>query len=270
MLKGLYTAHTGMLNEQNRMDVLANNLANAATTGYKKEGTTSQAFDDVLAYKIKDESEAANLPRRIGVNTPGVKIGENYTDWSEGSFQETGNTFDLALSGTGFFTVEFKSKGQYNRLMGYDAEAGATSIKYTRDGTFKLDTNGYLVTADGDHVMGTNNQYIRLDPLKTTNIDENGNIYQDDRRIATLRITDFEDYNYLEKYGENYYQPVDGATTKAADTKVYSGYLETSNIQVVEEMVNMITIQRAYESNQKLIQTYDSSLEVAVNQVGKL
>ena len=266
MLKGLYTAYTGMLNEQNRMDV----LANAATTGYKKEGTTSQAFDDVLAYKIKDESEAANLPRRIGVNTPGVKIGENYTDWSEGSFQETGNTFDLALSGTGFFTVEFKSKGQYNRLMGYDAEAGATSIKYTRDGTFKLDTNGYLVTADGDHVLGTNNQYIRLDPLKTTNIDENGNIYQDDRRIATLRITDFEDYSYLEKYGENYYQPVDGATTKAADTKVYSGYLETSNIQVVEEMVNMITIQRAYESNQKLIQTYDSSLEVAVNQVGKL
>ena len=154
--------------------------------------------------------------------------------------------------------------------MGYDAEAGSTSIKYTRDGTFKLDTNGYLVTADGDHVLGTNNQYIRLDPLKTTSIDENGNIYQDDRRIATLRITDFEDYNYLEKYGENYYQPVDGATTRAADTKVYSGYLETSNIQVVEEMVNMITIQRAYESNQKLIQTYDSSLEVAVNQVGKL
>ena len=109
MLKGLYTAYTGMLNEQNRMDVLANNLANAATTGYKKEGTTSQAFDDVLAYKIKDESAAANLPRRIGVNTPGVKIGENYTDWSEGSFQETGNTFDLALSGTGFFTVEFNT-----------------------------------------------------------------------------------------------------------------------------------------------------------------
>ena len=269
MLKGLYTAYTGMINEQNRMDVLANNLANAATTGYKKEGTTSQAFDDVLAYKIKDESAVANLPKRIGVNTPGVKIGENYTDWSEGSFHETGNTYDIAIAGQGIFTVEFRSKASVDPVTGEQQE-GTASIKYTRDGTFKLDNNGYLVTADGDRVLGTNNQYIRLDPLKTTNIDELGNISQNGTRIAKLQITDFTDYNYLEKYGENYYQPVEGATTQASNVKIYQGYLETSNIQVVQEMVNMIAIQRAYESNQKLIQTYDGSLEIAVNQLGKL
>jgi len=259
-----------MIHQQHRMDVLANNLANAATTGFKKEGTTSQAFDDVLAFKLKDESAAANLPKRIGWNTPGVKIGENYTDWSEGSFRVTDNTYDLALSGSGFFTVEFTSKGVDNAEMGYLGDVEGTTIKYTRDGTFKLDTNGYLVTADGDRVLGANNQYIRLDPLKKTVIDEMGNIYQDDRLLARLQITDFEDYNYLEKYGENYYQPVDGATTKAADFRVHQGYLETSNMQVVREMVNMITIQRAYESNQKLIQTHDSTMQIAVNQVGKL
>ena len=154
--------------------------------------------------------------------------------------------------------------------MGYDAEAGSTSIKYTRDGTFKLDTNGYLVTADGDHVLGTNNQYIRLDPLKTTSIDENGNIYQDDRRIATLRITDFEDYNYLDLYGDNMYNAVDGATTKSSTATILQGFTEQSNVNVVDEMVSMITITRAYEAGQKMIKTQDSLLEQAVSSVGKV
>ena len=82
MVKGLYAAYTGIINEQNRMDVLTNNLANAATTGYKKEGATSQAFNDVLAYKIKDTSEYVNLAKRIGTMNLGVKIGENYTDYA--------------------------------------------------------------------------------------------------------------------------------------------------------------------------------------------
>lgn len=258
MLKGLYVAYTGMKNEQNRMDVLANNLANSSTTGYKKEGTTSQSFDSVLAYKLKDTSEAANFPKRIGVNTPGVKIGENYTDFSEGAFQATDNTYDLALSGEGFFAVEFTNK------------SGEVSTKYTRDGSFKINTQGYLVTSDGDYVLGTDNKHIKVDPLKDSYVDENGTIYQDNKAVSKIQLTDFTDYDYLEKYGENYYQPVEGATTTASDADVHSGYLETSNVQVVSEMVDMISISRAYESNQKLLQTYDSSLEIAVNQVGKL
>ena len=86
MLKGLYTVHTGLRNEQNRMDILTNNLANASTVGFKKEGSTSQSFGDVLAYKIKDNSVGLENIQRIGVNNPGVKIGENYTDFGQGSF----------------------------------------------------------------------------------------------------------------------------------------------------------------------------------------
>ena len=92
MLKGLYTAYTGLINEQNRMDILTNNLANASTVGFKKEGSTSQSFDDILTVKIKDASVGVQNVQRTGINNPGVKIGENYTDYSQGSFRVTGNT----------------------------------------------------------------------------------------------------------------------------------------------------------------------------------
>ena len=256
MVKGLYTAYTGMINEQHRMDVLTNNLANANTVGFKKEGATSQAFDDVLALKIKDTTDAS-MVKPLGGMSMGVKIGENYTDYSQGSLRETGNTYDIALSGTGFFTVEFKNK------------AGETSTKYTRDGGFTLDKDGYLVTKDGDYVLGTNGR-IKIDPLQTSVIDKSGRIYQNDQLVGTLKITDFEDYNYLEHYGENYYQIVDGAREKNGDFQTISGYLEMSNMSVVQEMVNMISISRAYETNQKIVQTYDSTLEIAANQIGKI
>lgn len=257
MLKGLYTAYTGLRNEQNRMDIMANNLANASTVGFKKEGSTSQSFDDVLTYKLKDSTEIGNLPRRIGFNTPGVKIGEVYNDFTQGSFQITENTYDLAIGGEGFFTIEFRNK------------AGETSTKYTRAGDFTLNKNGYLVTKDGDYVLGTAGR-IRLNPLLETTIDKGGRVMQAGRVAGTLRITDFEDYDYLEKYGETYFQQIEGAETKAADAEIYSGYLEASNVQVVSEMVDMITITRAYESNQKIMQTYDESLGIAVTQLGRL
>lgn len=256
MVKGLFTAYTGMINEQHRMDVLTNNLANASTVGYKKEGATSQAFDEVLALKIKDTTDPAKV-KPLGNISLGVKIGENYTNFSQGSLRETGNTYDIALSGNGFFSVEFKNK------------AGQTSTKYTRDGNFTLNKDGYLVTKDGDYVLGTNGR-IKLDTLQSAVIDKAGRIYQNGNLMATLDIKDFEDYNYLEHYGENYYQPVAGAREKAGEYQTLSGYLEMSNIQVVSEMVEMISVSRAYETNQKIVQAYDSTLEIAANQIGKV
>lgn len=260
MLKGLYTAYTGMVNEQKRMDVLTNNLANSNTNGYKKEGVTSQAFDDVLAYKIKDMSEGRGIAKPLGANNLGVKVGEGYTDYSQGPLKGTENPFDLALSGEGFFTVQYMNNED------------ETSIKYTRDGSFTMDRVGNLVTHDGDFVLNENGARIRLDPLLDFRVDTSGNIMQGDENtpLTTLRIRDFEDYDYLEKYGENYYQTVDGYRFKDATADVNQSYLETSNISVVTEMVNMINASRAYETNQKVIQTYDSSLEIAVNQLGKL
>ncbi|MCI9336348.1 MAG: flagellar hook-basal body complex protein, partial [Lachnospiraceae bacterium] len=141
MLKGLYTAYTAMVNEQHRLDTMTNNLANASTVGYKKEGATSECFRDVLAVKIKDNYDGHHPGAKlIGKNNPGVKIGENYTDYTQGSFRITDNTYDLALAGDGFFAVEFTNK------------AGETSTMYTRAGQFTLTRDGYLVTEDGDYV----------------------------------------------------------------------------------------------------------------------
>ncbi len=257
MLKGLYTAYTGLRNEQYRMDIMSNNLANSSTVGFKKEGSTSQAFNAILASKLKDTTEAGRMPRRIGYNNPGVKIGEVYNDFTTGSFQITDNPFDLALSDNGFFTIEFKNK------------AGETSTKYTRAGDFELNKDGFLVTKDGDYVLGANGR-IRLDPNEEATVNRDGSITQNGAVVARLRLTDFEDYDYLVKYGETYFEPVEGARTKAPEAEVFSGYLEASNVQVVSEMVDMINITRAYESNQKIMQTYDSTLEIAVNQLGRI
>lgn len=240
------------------MDVITNNLANANTNGYKKEGATSQSFDDVLAYKIKDVTEGYHLAKRIGINNPGVKIGEGYTDFSQGPLKTTGNTFDMALTDKGFFAISYTNK------------AGETSVKYTRDGNFTLTADGHLVTQDGDAVLGTDKKPIQIDNHADTVIDTSGNIVQNGRIVATIQVTDFEDYNYLEHYGENYFQPVEGAVETEAPAQIYAGYLESSNISVVTEMVNMISIQRAYESNQKVITTYDGTLEIAANQLGKV
>jgi len=258
MLKGLYIAHTGMVNEQNRMDILTNNLANASTVGFKKEGSTSQSFDDILTVKIKDASVGEMNVRRVGINNPGVRIGENYTDFSQGSFRITDNTYDLALSGEGFFAVEFTNK------------AGTTSTLYTRAGQFSLNKEGYLVNQDGDFVLDTQNQHIRLDTLIDAAIDQSGTIFQDGKSVARIQVADFEDYDYLQKYGETYYRPIEGAKMTPANAVIYSGYLEMSNMSTVQEMVNLISITRAYESNQKIIQTYDESLGIAVSQLGKI
>jgi len=259
MLKGLYTAYTGMINEQHRMDTLTNNLANADTVGFKKEGSTSQSFDEVLAFKIKDMTETPMLAKKIGSMSPGVKIGENYTDYSEGALKVTGNTWDLAIHGTGFFNIGFKNK------------AGEESTKYTRAGTFVLDDTGYVRTEDGDYLLDTRGRQIRIKNRQNpVTIADNGAIMQDGATIATIAVTDFENYDYLSHYGETMFDANEGIQEKKTDAKVLSGYLETSNMNVVNEMVNMIAVQRQYDANQKIITTYDSSLEIAVNQLGKI
>lgn len=266
MVKGLYTAYTGMMNEQNRMDIMTNNLANASTTGYKKEGTTSHAFSDELAIRIKDTS-TARAATGLGKINLGVKIGEVYTDYTQGSFQVTDNRTDFALDGKGFFAVAFTNK------------AGETSRMLTRDGAFTLTKDGYLVTKDGDYVMNQRGaesgdtsaaSYIQIDPNQDFSVLADGTIVQNGQNVAKIGVVDVADYDYIAKYGENLYQLVDGAAITASEARVEQGSLEASNVNIVDEMVSMITITRAYESNQKLIQTIDGMLDKAANNVGKV
>ena len=252
MVKGLYTAWTGMLDEQNRLDILTNNLANADTTGYKKEGCTTQSFDSVYGIKVKDLT-VGGVNENIGKLSLGAKIGETYRDWSNGSFISTSSNYDFALSGEGMFSISFTNK------------LGEESTLYTRDGSFQMNSEGYLVTKDGDFVLGENGPIQLPTDLSELSVQPTGEIYADGQYIDRFALVNFEDYNYVEAYGENLYRAVDGATFTDATATVNQGYLESSNINVVSEMVDMITIAREFESNQKVMTTIDEMLGKMVN-----
>ncbi|MBQ6735314.1 MAG: flagellar basal-body rod protein FlgF [Lachnospiraceae bacterium] len=267
MIKGLYTAWSGMRNEQNRMDVVANNLANVNTTGFKKEGSVSQPFSDVLGLKIKDRSEAPFTTRQIGTLNLGVKLGETYVDWSQGPFRVTDETFDFALSGNGFFMIEYTNKAENIRR----DEANQTNVMYTRDGNFTLRQDGTLVTQEGDYVLDPQGNHIVLDPLDTsTSVNSQGQIWQSGAVVGQIGLADFEDYDTLWRYGENFFEPTEDAVQIPATAQVYQGYLEQSNVSTVDEMVNMIAVQRQYEANSTMIQSVNTTLETAVSQVGRL
>lgn len=257
MVKGLYTAYTGMANEQKRLDIIANNLANSATAGYKEENVTNQSFDNILTLKIKDESEAYNN-RPIGTMSLGVKLGEVYTNFDQGSLRQNDGTYNLALEGKGFFTLSVTDK------------AGNVSTKYTRDGSFTMTKDGHIVDADGNHLMGEGGDIIVPTDASKVTIDETGAIYADGKYVDKLAIADFDNYDYLSKSGDTMYQAEQGATQIPANALVRQGFTEQSNVNVVSEMVNMITVTRSYEANQKVIQSVDKTLDLAANSVGKV
>lgn len=257
MIRSLYTAWTGMYTEQKRLDVISNNLANASTIGYKKEGVTSQSFDDAVTVKIRDES-ADWKQQVIGTMNLGVKIGEVYTDYQQGSLRETGEDYDLAMDGDGFFVVNVTNS------------AGETNERLTRAGSFHITSDGYIVDVDGNHLQAESGDLQVSVDAGNVVIDTDGSVYVDGELTDTLLIKDYEDYNYLKKYADTYYQAVSGATEKEASGLVRQGFTEQSNVNVVDEMVDMIAITRAYEAGQKVIRTADSTLELAVSSVGKV
>ncbi len=252
MTRALYTGFTGMVNEQKRLDIISNNIANAATTGYKAENVTSQSFEDVLTLKIRDNSEYY-IDRPIGNMSLGVRLGEVYTSFAQGPLHETGNNFDLAIEGKGFFEIR---EGE--------------NIRYTRDGNFKLTKDGFIVDSDGNHLQGEGGDIQIPDETSSVVIDELGKVFADGVQIDTINFVDFENYDYLEKVGDTSYKPVDGATSLEADGLIRQGFIEQSNVNAVSEMVDLIAITRAYEANQKVIHTEDSLLDKAVNQIGKV
>lgn len=257
MVRGLYTAWTGMANEQKRLDIISNNLANAATVGYKKDSVTNQSFDNFLTLKIKDSSELYN-DRPIGTMNLGVKLGEVYTDYKQGSLRETGNPFDLAIEGKGFFNVS-TTDGDGNQV-----------IKYTRDGSFTMNQDGKIVDANGNSLMGESGEITLPQDAGNIAIDTDGSIYANGVYVDKVITTDFTDYNYLKKQGDSLYTALDGAGGVTGTASIRQGYTEQSNVNVITEMVDMIAVTRAYEANQKVIQTVDGTLDLAANSVGKI
>ncbi len=247
MIKGLYTSETSMRPMMARMEVIANNLANINSTGYKRDRVFVRMLKDSAAVQAEGKGEME------GVDA------QKYIDFSEGSLNQTGNPFDLAIQGRGFFAVETPN-----------------GVRYTRNGNFKLNTDSVLVTGDGYPVLASTGavQLPHLDKTQQANvrISETGEVIVDKDTIARLRIVDFDRLDLLKKDQKSLFVADSGETIIEGPgqlTSVRQGYLEESNVEGIEEMIAMIEMHRNFEMNQKAIQSQDATLEKS-NEVGKL
>ena len=282
MIRGLYTGASGMVVEMRRMNTIANNLANVNLTGYKRDTSIQKAFPELLLRRMNDNGVyifpfgSVDTTPIVGKLGTGVEQNEVFTVFTQGPLKETGNNFDLALEGKGFFSVE-TPEGE----------------RYTRNGTFLLNNNGYLVTKNGDYVLGEKGPV----KLKKNNfvVDQDGKIYQnanftgDDKRLVSveenqwenmelvdrLKVVDFKRDRYLRKIGNSYWN----STRESGDAEIISedkrpkvrqGFLEGANVNPVTEMVKMIEVNRSYEANQKLIQSEDTLLGRLINDAVKV
>ncbi|MBD3298792.1 MAG: flagellar basal-body rod protein FlgF [candidate division Zixibacteria bacterium] len=241
MIKGIATAASGMLPSLKRQEVITNNLANAQTAGFKR---------DRLFVERLNEAQEAIVPGAEdwgATNQVGLAI-----DFAPGSLNRTGNAMDVAISGDGFFAVQTP-----------DGE------RYTRNGHFSVDTDGTLQSADGHAVLGDNG-VIRL-PAGEVSINSDGQISVDGRLVDTLRIVRFDDPRVLVRGGSTIFEI--GIPTVAPQddnqSAIRQGFLEHSNVNTIEEMVNMITTFRFYEADQRAIQMQDQVQGRVVNELGR-
>ena len=259
MMRALWTAATGMNAQQANMDVISNNLANVNTTGFKKSRTD---FQDLM-YQTMSRAGAATGPDtqlpsgiQIGTGTRQVATQKIYT---EGSPQSTGNNLDLAIEGDGFFQILLPD--------------GTTA--YTRDGSFKKDSQGRMVTSDGYPLQP---QINIPDNATDITISADGRVsatipnQTDTQDLGQLELARFVNPAGLSSIGRNLLQETSASGNPVTSNPGDDGagtlsqkYIEMSNVQVVEEMVNMIVAQRAYEINSKAVQTADSMLEQAAS-----
>lgn len=253
MLRGLYTGYTGMRAQLERMDTISNNLANVDTVGFKKDQVILSSFKEVLTYKLNDPEVPHS--KNIGTMSLGVKVDEIHTDHLQGSMKQTDQHLDIALQGQGMMIV------------GELLEDGTMVEKYTRDGSLKIDQQGRLVTGDGLFVLNTDSEVITLDRMDVR-INKDGSIYSRETFMGKIKVVGIEDAKTLRKQGSSLYIGTEDTVETAFEGSVEQGFLESSNANTIVEMVNMISVMRSYETNQKVIQTYDATLEKAVNNVG--
>jgi flagellar basal-body rod protein FlgG len=255
MIRSLWIAKTGLDAQQTQLDVVANNLANVGTSGFKR---SRAVFEDLLYQTLRQpgaqSSQQTQLPTGLQLGT-GVKPVASERVFTQGNLQQSANALDVAINGQGFFQVQLPD--------------GTTG--YTRDGSFHLDGQGQLVTSSGYALqpaitIPANAQNITIGRDGTVTVTQPGQAAP--TQVGSLQLASFLNPAGLQAQGENIF--VETASSGAPTTNapgangvgtVQQGYIETSNVNVVEELVNMIQTQRAYEINSKAVQTSDQMLQ---------
>jgi len=255
MIRSLYIAKTGLDAQQTQLDVVSNNLANVGTSGFKK---SRAVFEDLLYQTMRQpgaqSTQQTQLPTGLQIGT-GVRPVASERIFTQGNLAQTGNQLDVAINGQGFLQVSLPD--------------GTTA--YTRDGSLHQDSQGQLVTSSGYPVspavtIPANAQTITIGTDGTVSVTQQGQAAA--TQVGTIQLANFINASGLEARGENLYLETAASGTPTTNTPgtngigtLKQGYVETSNVNVVEELVNMIATQRAYEINSKAIQTSDQMLQ---------
>ena len=235
MYKGIYIALSGAIQKQRDMDITAQNIANANTTGFKKERIS---FKDSLI-------PVDNKPPHVPDGRAMTETSSIMTDFTGGSIMKTGNPLDIAINGEGFFSLE----GNY----------------YTRNGNFTIDDEGNIVTQDGRKVLGSGGP-VNVQGGKVE-ISRSGEIFVDNISVDTLKIVDFKDKSVLLKQSGSMF--ITGKAGEEINPQISQGYLESSNVDAIREMVQMIRTMREFESYQKMINSFDEASSKTINELGK-
>ncbi len=258
MIRGLYSSISGLITLQHEEETVSNNIANVNNTGYKKSLLVKESFEDVMLSNRQKLSGSNYVRNNIGTLNLGVKTDDVKTVFTQGAFKSTETQTDFAIDGRGFFVAQNGN----NRV-------------FTRDGNFKINNEGYLITNDGCQVLGQNSVTNEIEPIYIGNnkfsLDGENNINIEGIGITDKLLTaDFDDASYdtLEMLGENYV--TDNPPIYDADVKVKQFVLEGSNVDSTEQITKLMEIKRNFETNQKLIKMQDETLEKAATQIGKV
>lgn len=255
MIRGLYTAVSGMIVGETKQAIITNNIANANTVGFKSDNLNVKNFGDVMIYNYDKIIGSRNVKNNIGSISTGSGIESVSTFFTQGVVQNTNRETDFAIQGRGFFTLS-RDGQEY----------------YSRDGHFNVNLEGNLVNDMGDVVQGYDLYTGMMGPIKvgqgTISCSSEGNISVDGVERYKIAISDFENYDGLKKVGDNLYEGT--GARRAMNYSISHKYIEKSNVNIVKETVEMMNNTRAFESNQKVVQVIDETLGKAVNEVGKL
>lgn len=256
MIRGLYTSVSGLIALQNDQEVTTNNIANINNTGYKKRELTKSSFDDVMISNRQKVVGDKNVRNDIGTLSLGVKVNDVESIFTQGTLKSTDNATDFAIDGRGFFV----------------AQNGDKEV-YTRDGNFKINNQGYLITNDGSQVLGTNlatgqrepiyigNSKFSLDAENNINIEGIGTTHK-------LLTADFTNYKNFEPIGDNY-STIDSPIYDAK-VNVRQYFLEGSNVDPSAELIKLMEIKRQFETNQKFVKMQDETVQKAASELGRV
>jgi flagellar basal-body rod protein FlgG len=257
----IYMAAAGALATERKLDLIANNLANINTAGFKRDiGQFKYAAPDNPLLLPENYDEIDDLPQVSAYDLAAEALWMEFrtvTDFSSGKYSRTGNTLDVAINGPGFFTIQTPE-----------------GLRYTRSGDFTIDAEGVLTTKDGHPVMGTGGE-IKLPQRtgqsgpETVGIDSKGGVTVGTTSVGELQIVDFGDLSLLKKMGNSLFaapEPGPGFV-EAQDYSISQGFLELSNVDSVKMMTEMIEVLRGYEAYQKVIQSIDKVNQSAIREV---